>query len=204
MSAFDHQTPVAGMPARSILRGAVISFQVERARLTGFFASRPTNSPWPGWASTSLEGERTDMSPLFDLICDFVPSPGNDASKPFSMLVTLIESYIVVNAGVLFLGFAGSRWTTTFAEKFLSYAVSVGVKLFVTYLIIGAGQHISDTWASTITTDMVVSDYLTILVGALVYMFLAWQIPSLASSMLTGAVSMTLGSAMATAGTMAR
>jgi type IV secretion system protein TrbL len=119
------------------------------------------------------------------------------------MLVTLIESYIVVNAGVLFLGFAGSRWTTTFAEKFLSYAVSVGVKLFVTYLIIGAGQHISDTWASTITTDMVVSDYLTILVGALVYMFLAWQIPSLASSMLTGAVSMTLGSAMATAGTMA-
>ena len=119
------------------------------------------------------------------------------------MLVTLIESYIVVNAGVLFLGFAGSRWTTTFAEKFLSYAVSVGVKLFVTYLIIGAGQNISNAWAATITTDMVVADYLTILVGAIVYMFLAWQIPSLASSMLTGAVSMTLGSAMATAGTMA-
>lgn len=119
------------------------------------------------------------------------------------MLVTLIESYIVVNAGVLFLGFAGSRWTTTFAEKFISYAVSVGVKLFVTYLIIGAGQSISNTWANTITTDMVVSDYLTVLVGAIVYMFLAWQIPALASSMLTGAVSMTLGSAMATAGTMA-
>lgn len=119
------------------------------------------------------------------------------------MLVTLIESYIVVNAGVLFLGFAGSRWTTTFAEKFISYAVSVGVKLFVTYLIIGAGQTISNGWAALITTDMVVADYLSILVGAVVYMFLAWQIPALASSMLTGAVSMTLGSAMATAGTMA-
>lgn len=119
------------------------------------------------------------------------------------MLVTLIESYIVVNAGVLFLGFAGSRWTTTFAEKFISYAVSVGVKLFVTYLIIGAGQTISNNWANTITTDMVVADYLTVLVGAVVYMFLAWQIPALAGSMLTGAVSMTLGSAMATAGTMA-
>lgn len=118
------------------------------------------------------------------------------------MLVTLIESYLVVNAGVLFLGFAGSRWTTTFSEKFLSYAVSVGVKLFVTYLIIGAGQSISSGWAATITSDMVVSDYLSILGGAIVYMFLAWQIPALASSMLTGAVSMTLGSAMATAGTM--
>ncbi len=119
------------------------------------------------------------------------------------MLVTLIESYIVVSGGVLFLGFAGSRWTTTFSEKYISYAVSVGVKLFVTYLIIGAGQHLSDSWAAKITTDMVVSDYLAILVGAMVYMFLAWQIPSLASSMLTGAVSMTLGSAAATVGTMA-
>ena len=119
------------------------------------------------------------------------------------MLVTLIESYIVVNAGVLFLGFAGSRWTTTFAEKFLSYAVSVGVKLFVTYLIIGAGQNISNSWANSITSEMVTADYLTILVGSIVYMFLGWQIPSLASSMLTGSVSLTLGSAVATAGTMA-
>lgn len=119
------------------------------------------------------------------------------------MLVTLIESYIVVSGGVLFLGFAGSRWTTTFSEKYISYAVGVGVKLFVTYLIIGAGQHLSDTWAAKITTEMVVADYMTILAGALVYMFLAWQIPSLASSMLSGTVSMTLGAAAATAGTMA-
>ncbi len=45
-----------------------------------------------GWASTTLDGERKDMTPLFDLICDFVPSPKNDETKPFSMLVTLIEN----------------------------------------------------------------------------------------------------------------
>ncbi|MBI3441194.1 MAG: translational GTPase TypA, partial [Proteobacteria bacterium] len=45
-----------------------------------------------GWASTSLEGERKDLSPLMDLVCDFVPSPKGDADKPFSMLVTLIEN----------------------------------------------------------------------------------------------------------------
>ena len=45
-----------------------------------------------GWATTTLEGERKDMTPLFDLICDFVPSPNNDPDKPFSMLVTLIEN----------------------------------------------------------------------------------------------------------------
>ncbi len=45
-----------------------------------------------GWASKTLDGERKDMSPLFDLICDFVPSPQVEKDKPFSMLVTLIEN----------------------------------------------------------------------------------------------------------------
>lgn len=45
-----------------------------------------------GWAATSMEAERTDMKPLFDLVCDFVPAPKVDATAPFSMLVTLIEN----------------------------------------------------------------------------------------------------------------
>ncbi|MEM8515374.1 type IV secretion system protein TrbL [Massilia sp. MP_M2] len=119
------------------------------------------------------------------------------------MLVTLVESYIVVSGGVLFLGFAGSRWTTTFAEKYLSYSVSVGVKLFVTYLIIGLGDKVTDGWVAKLTGNPGLAEYLEILGGAMIYMFLGWQIPALASSMLTGAVSMTLGSAAATVGTMA-
>ncbi|MCA8270394.1 P-type conjugative transfer protein TrbL [Burkholderia vietnamiensis] len=115
------------------------------------------------------------------------------------MLVTLIESYIAISAGVLFLGFAGSRWTTTFAEKYISYTVSVGVKLFITYLIIGVGQNLAGQWSTLIVDGMKAKDYLPIVGSSIVYMFLCWQIPSLASSMLSGAVSMTLGGAAATA-----
>ncbi|CAG9229939.1 P-type conjugative transfer protein TrbL [Paraburkholderia tropica] len=115
------------------------------------------------------------------------------------MLVTLIESYIAISAGVLFLGFAGSRWTTSFAEKYISYCVSVGVKLFVTYLIIGVGQSLAGQWTTLIVDGMKAKDYLPIVGSSIVYMFLCWQIPSLASSMLSGAVSMTLGGAAATA-----
>ncbi|MGA5726598.1 P-type conjugative transfer protein TrbL [Ralstonia thomasii] len=118
------------------------------------------------------------------------------------MLVTLVESYFSISAGVLFLGFAGSRWTTTFAEKYISYAVSIGVKLFVTYLVIAAGQSVSNGWADMMKPGMQTSDYLVVLCGAGIYMFLGWQIPQMASSMLTGSVSMTLGSAMATGATM--
>ncbi|MDP2206100.1 MAG: EF-Tu/IF-2/RF-3 family GTPase, partial [Alphaproteobacteria bacterium] len=45
-----------------------------------------------GWASTTLEGERKDMAPLFDLICQYVPAPVVETAAPFSMLVTLIEN----------------------------------------------------------------------------------------------------------------
>nr|WP_280971491.1 P-type conjugative transfer protein TrbL [Cupriavidus gilardii]WDE72633.1 hypothetical protein [Cupriavidus gilardii] len=119
------------------------------------------------------------------------------------MLVTLVESYFAISAGVLFLGFAGSRWTTTFAEKYISYTVSVGVKLFVTYLVIAAGQNVTSTWGSMLHAQMEITDALIVLCGAGIYMFLGWQIPAMASSMLTGSVSMTLGSAMATGATMA-
>ncbi|MDN4572045.1 P-type conjugative transfer protein TrbL [Pandoraea cepalis] len=115
------------------------------------------------------------------------------------LLVTLIESYIAISAGVLFLGFAGSRWTTTFSEKYISYAVGIGVKLFVTYLIIAAGQTVSQGWVQLIVDGMKAKDYLPIMGGALVYTFLAWQIPATASSMMSGSPSMTLGGAAATA-----
>ena len=45
-----------------------------------------------GWASKELNGPQEDMAPLFDLICEYVPSPKVDVNAPFSMLVTMIEN----------------------------------------------------------------------------------------------------------------
>ncbi len=45
-----------------------------------------------GWASKTLGGEQKDLAPLFDLICEYVPAPKVEENKPFSMLVTMIES----------------------------------------------------------------------------------------------------------------
>ena len=44
-----------------------------------------------GWASMSLNGERKDISPLFELILKHVPEPKDDSAKPFSLLVTTRE-----------------------------------------------------------------------------------------------------------------
>jgi len=45
-----------------------------------------------GWAVKDMADEHKDMSALFDLICDYVPEPECDETKPLTMLVTLIEA----------------------------------------------------------------------------------------------------------------
>ncbi|MBT9444532.1 MAG: translational GTPase TypA [Hyphomonadaceae bacterium] len=46
-----------------------------------------------GWATTSLDGERKDLTPLFDLIHNHVPEPEplKRIDAPFSMLVTMLD-----------------------------------------------------------------------------------------------------------------
>ena len=43
------------------------------------------------------------------------------------LLVALIESYFVISAAIIFLGFGGSRWTQDFVQKYLGYAIAIGV-----------------------------------------------------------------------------
>ena len=44
-----------------------------------------------GWAAENLEGPRTDLGPLFDLIVEHVHAPRVQHDAPFSMLITTLE-----------------------------------------------------------------------------------------------------------------
>jgi GTP-binding protein len=44
-----------------------------------------------GWAAASLEDERRDLAPLFDLIVRHVPPATGDVEAPFAMLATTLE-----------------------------------------------------------------------------------------------------------------
>ena len=111
------------------------------------------------------------------------------------LLLTNVESYIVVGGGVLLLGFAGSRWTADIASRYLSYAVAIGIKLFSLYLIIGIGNSLAGQWGELLLLPEATLNpriYFQILGGALAYMMLAWYIPSLAASLYTGTVALSL------------
>ena len=120
------------------------------------------------------------------------------------LLITLIESYIVIGAGVFMLGFTGSRWTLVFGEKYVGYAFSVGIKLFMLELIVGLGYGLGQQWAALFANGIAPPEtYIEVVGAALIFGFLAWQVPSLAGSLMNGAPRMTLGSFLNTAGAVA-
>lgn len=45
-----------------------------------------------GWAVKELTDEKKDLTPLFELICSYVPAPNCDPDAPFSMLATTLEA----------------------------------------------------------------------------------------------------------------
>ncbi|SCA56321.1 GTP-binding protein [Candidatus Terasakiella magnetica] len=45
-----------------------------------------------GWAAETPDGDRTDLTPLYDLILEHVKEPVCELEKPFSMLATTLES----------------------------------------------------------------------------------------------------------------
>src|SRR5919197_775683 len=109
------------------------------------------------------------------------------------LLVALVESFIVIGAGILFVGFSGARWTKFFTERYLSYVASVGVKLFVLYLIMGVGTSIAARWVAVIDRGgFSPIPIFYVMGGSLVFLFLTWHIPSVASAMMVGAVHLSL------------
>ncbi len=60
------------------------------------------------------------------------------------LLVTLVESYIVVTGGLFFVGFMAFRGTAPLGEGYLQYIVYVGVKLFFLILVASVSASIGD------------------------------------------------------------
>lgn len=115
------------------------------------------------------------------------------------LVVTLVESYMILGAGVLMLGFGSSRLSKESAVKCVSYAMSVGAKLFMLYLVLGIGGTLADGWISEFSnmTDVDLTPFLQVTGGSLVYVFCAWVIPGKAESLVSGSTNASLGGVVA-------
>ena len=116
------------------------------------------------------------------------------------LVMTLVESYIVITGGVIFLGFAAFRGTAPLADKYIVYAVQVGVKLFLLYLMVGTGLSLTGQWTQDLVQVGVLGANLQplfdVLGGTIVFALLVWKIPTQVSYFLTQSVHLHLREAL--------
>ena len=104
-------------------------------------------------------------------------------------VVTKLEAIIVMSAGYIFLGFGGSRWTSPYFERYISLAVSTGVRLMLIYLMLGVFKTISNNWIATMngyTADQPITQIFPTLMSMLLFAFASWMIPKMAASIASG------------------
>lgn len=110
------------------------------------------------------------------------------------MVLALVESYLIISMGVIFMAFGGSRWTKDFAVSTVRYTVSVGAKLFVLQLLVSIGTGLITDWANTFND--VTANSLCILVGcSIVMLALVKVLPETMQHIVNGS-SMASGSAL--------
>src|SRR5712671_4158647 len=140
-----------------------------------------------------LTGFSSSMALVFCAVLIFIAY----LAIAIQFVVAMVESYLVIGAGVIFLGFGGSRWTATYVERYIAYAVSVGMKLLFLYLLIGAGMTLSEGWrlvAQNAATSMEPARTgFDLAAAAVMFLCVCWMSPKISSAMLGGVASMSGG-----------
>jgi type IV secretion system protein TrbL len=122
-------------------------------------------------------------------------------------VVAMVESYIIVAAGFIFVGFGGSRWSAPYVERYIGLGVSNGVKIMLLYLLIGTGMQLSVDWmtqAQNIASNSSPAmSALEIMGASIIFMMLCWQIPKLFAAVLGGSPALSGGDLVSSASLLA-
>lgn len=102
------------------------------------------------------------------------------------LFVVMVESYIVAGAGIILLGFGGSPWTSDVAKKYLLFALSIGLKLFVTLLVIFFGESLV---RGQLNAQSEIKQIFAIAGIIAMIAYLTSRLPAMAQSLISGASS---------------
>src|SRR5215475_539103 len=188
---------IIGQTASGLGSLAPTDILVQGLNITGNLLSGAASSGWLGNFGTAL-------ALVFAALLAFLAFLG----LTVQLVVTLVESYLVVGAGFIFLGFGGSRWTAPYVERFISLAVSTGVKIMVLYLLLGAGLTLTNGWVAAAraipgSAEPAV-DALDIAASAVLLLMICWNVPKFTAGILGGTPAFTGGDAVGTVGGLAQ
>jgi type IV secretion system protein TrbL len=106
-----------------------------------------------------------------------------------NMMLLTIAGWILAYAGIFFLGFGGSRWTSDIAIAFYKNVLMVGTQLMVMILIVGIGQTFLADLIQLMSAEVVLKELGVILLATIALYSLANKVPSMMSSIITGHIN---------------
>ena len=140
-------------------------------------------------------------------------------------VMAMVEAYITIGAGYIFLGFGGSRWTVPYTEKYLGMVIHAGVRIMVLEMMIGLGKSMAAEWdqmaitinnipgilgansTATVSGSFNGIQLLFALMSSIaIFAMCCWTVPQIAANVASGGLSMSGGDmvgAAAAAGTAA-
>jgi len=127
-----------------------------------------------GWASVFVYSLLSiPIVLLYGLIAAFV-------------LLVFCETYFVTAAGVILLGFGGNPWTNDYAMRYITYCISVGMKLFATLLIVGLGEQLIYGWALGTSNWGAIGNVFSLISVLLLLVVLVWMLPNIVQGVVNG------------------
>jgi type IV secretion system protein VirB6/type IV secretion system protein TrbL len=103
-----------------------------------------------------------------------------------NMLMLLVSGWILAYAGVFFLGFGGSRWTSDMAIAYFKTVLNIGVQLLTMILLVGIGKTFVTTFYTSMSASMNLKEMGVMLVVAIVLLALTNKVPPMIGHLAMG------------------
>jgi type IV secretion system protein TrbL len=103
-----------------------------------------------------------------------------------NMLILLVSSWILAYAGVFFLGFGGSRWTSEMAIGYFKTVLNIAGQLFAMVLLVGIGKSFVDQYYAAMSAGISLKELGIMLVVSVVMLALVRTIPGLIGGLAGG------------------
>ncbi len=104
-----------------------------------------------------------------------------------NMLLLLVSAWILMYAGIFFLGFGGSRWTSDMAINYYKTVLGIAVQLFTMVLLIGIGNDLLLSFYAKMSKGTLNFEELGVmLVFCVALLMLINRVPPLLAGIITG------------------
>ena len=110
-----------------------------------------------------------------------------------NMLLLLVSGWILAYAGVFFLGFGGSRWTSDMAINYYKTVLNIAAQLFTMVLLVGIGKSFVDQYYNAMSAGISLKELGVMMIVAVVLLALVNKLPSMVGGLAMGGGAHALG-----------